>query len=366
VAPDGNPALLPLILREVRARGRITFERYMELALYHPRHGYYSSDTPRVGPEGDYYTSSDVSPLFGAAIGRQLLQMWELLDRPRPFTVVEWGAGKGMLAADILSWARAARPDFYEGLEYALVELGPGLRRWGRERLAGLPVRWLDAGDLAPGSVTGCVLSNEVADALPFHRVTVRGGALQELWVVECDGSLDEAPGDPSTPRLVGRLERGGVRLEEGQVAEVSLRAGWALTVDYGGRAGELYAAGRREGTLACYHRHTLNREPFRRVGEQDITAHVDFSALARAARDGGAQVAGYTTQAYFLAGLGLGEALAGATARATSTREYERERVAVERLINPDGLGAFRVLLARKHAPDAPLSGLSLLNEDL
>lgn len=371
--------LLSLLRTELRAGGRITFDRYMELALYHPEHGYYCRPAPPIGPEGDYYTSTDVSPLFGATLGRQLREMWLLLGCTAPFTVLEFGAGKGLLAADILGWAGAAHPDFFSSIDYAIVELSPQLRNVQRDRLQSLPVRWPDLGSVQPGSLTGCTLSNEVADALPFHRVQGASTGLRELWVTERDGGLAEEPGEPSSLSLQEYLDAEGVRLIEGQVGEINLRAplwmragldalrcGFAVVIDYGDAARELYGPARMEGTLKCYHRHVMNREPFQRIGEQDITADVNFTALARAAEAAGAQVTGYTSQAYFLAALGLGDALTSMHQRGASARAFERERAAIEELIRPDGLGGFRVLAVRKNVDQPALRGFSFGSDPL
>lgn len=377
---DGsNQTLLQLVRNELLVCEQMTFARYMDLALYHPVHGYYSSRQPRIGPQGDYYTSADVSPLFGATIGRQLLEMWRLMERPHPYAIVELGAGKGLLAADILGWAGAAHPDFFSALQYLIVEISPGSLAYQRERLAALPVRWTGQDLLDPGSLVGCILSNEVADALPFHRVRWLDGRLAEIWVTERDGRLTEVWGEPSTPLLRDYLDGFGVALSEGQTAEVNLKApewvqlqidvlssGFVLCIDYGNTASELYGPRFPDGSLACYYRHTLNKEPLRNVGEQDITARVNFTALARAARESGARIAGYTSQAYFLASLGLGEALRWSSERSASAREFERDRAAVEQLIRPDGLGGFRVLGARKGVSARSLTGFSLHSDPI
>jgi len=377
--PEGNPQLLGIIRREIAERGRITFERFMELALYHPAHGYYSAGGPRIGPEGDYYTSTDVSPLFGATLGRQVVEMWELLGRPDPFHVVEHGAGKGLLAADLLGWAGAAHPEFYRAVRYLIVEVSPAARERQREHLWRLPVSWADDADLEEDSVIGVCLSNELADALPFHRIRMTGAGIDELWVVDDGLALGLAPGEPSDRRLESYVERWGGALRPGQQAEVNLRAidwarrvvrslrrGFFLTIDYGGRAEEVHGPDHPDGTLACYYRHTRNRDPLRRVGEQDITAHVNFSALAEAVREAGGEVTGYTTQGYFLAALGIGEAVEWALRRAKSAREFEQARAQVEELVRPDGLGGFKVLVAHKGLMSPVLRGLSLLSEEI
>lgn len=377
VSEKNTLQLVQQLAGEVRTSGRITFDRFMELALYHPSDGYYSGVEPRIGPEGDYYTSTDVSPLFGATLGRQLHEMWTNMDRPGVFTVLEFGAAKGLLAADILGWVGAAHPDFYETIDYAIVERSASLRAAERATLARLPVRWTDETTLSPGHLTGCVLSNEVADALPFHRVRQLEGRLCELWVVRSTDGFAEEPGEPSTPLLRRYLRSFGVTLAEGQTAEINLRApgwmssqvewlrrGYTLTIDYGDTARALYGRRRPGGTLACYHRHSLNHEPFRQIGSQDITAHVNFTALARAAEEAGAAITGYTTQAYFLAAAGLGEALEWSAQRAATPREFERDRAAVEQLIRPDGLGGFRVLGTHKDVREPNLTGFSLFTE--
>ena len=375
---ESSHDLRELILAEIRSTGPITFERFLDLALYHPQLGYYSSTVPRIGPEGDFYTSTDVSPLFGATIGRQLREMWDVLERPSPFTILEYGAGKGLLAADVLGWAGAAHADFYAAIDYQIVERSPGLRHYQADRLGALPIRWVEDGILPVGQV-GCTISNEVADALPFHRIRQVQGVLRELWVNESDGFLRDQPGPLSTPRLAAYLDDAGITLQDGQTAEINLNAaawmrsqldilrkGFALTIDYGTTADRLYGGHFPEGTLACYHQHARNTEPFERVGLQDITAHVDFTALARAVRDAGAEVTGYTTQAYFLAALGLGDALASGDQRYASAQDFERERAAIEQLIRPDGLGGFRVLVAHKGIERPTLRGLSLHTEPL
>lgn len=367
--------MLEQLIREELARdGRMTFARYLDLVLYHPRYGYYSSKAPPIGPDGDFYTSTDVSPLFGAAIGRQLYEMWCLLGQPHPFSVLEYGAGKGLLAADVLGWTGAAHPDMFRSISYVIVEISSSLRCQQAEKLSGLPVSWMAQDAIEPGSLTGCALSNEVADALPFHRVQQLDGELRELWVVADRGGLREEPQELSTPALQEYLLRNGIDLREGQKAEVrltvapwamaqvtTLNRGFVLTIDYGDLSDRLYNPDRLEGTLRCYYRHTSNQEPFVRISKQDITAHVNFSDLANAYRTAGAEITGFTTQAFFLASLGLGEALAGVQERALTRDEWERDRNAVLQLILPDGLGGFKVLLAHKGVENPRLRGLSV-----
>jgi SAM-dependent MidA family methyltransferase len=309
--------------------------------------------------------------VFGACLARQAAELWRALDRPRPFTVLEWGAGTGALARDLLT-AAAREPDFAAALDYAIHEISPPLIEQQRATLAatGHTARWTTE----PAPPVGLALANEVLDALPVHRLTVVDGQLRELLVDWQDDDLVERPAPPTSPALAAYLADGGVRLAEGQVAEVNLGAlDWLATVaerltrgaivivDYGDTTAELYGPRRQRGTLLCYTGQTVNEQPFRRVGRQDMTAHIDFGALMRQAARLGLHVAGLTSQGAFLAGLGLGELLLERQAR-LSPLEYTRERARIADLIRPDRLGRFKVLiLTRGLPPDLPLAGLSV-----
>jgi SAM-dependent MidA family methyltransferase len=265
---------------------------------------------------------------------------------------------------------RADAP-FAAALRYAIHEVSPVLVGHQRARLAEAPgVTWTDAA--APRG--GLVLANEVLDAMPVHRVTWRGGRLLELLVDWRDGGLTEVAAPPTTPALAAALAEGGVALAEGQVAEINLAAldwlgavaaelerGAVIVIDYGDTTAGLYGPARHRGTLLCYSNQTVNEEPFARVGQQDITAHVDFGALMRRAERLGLHVAGLTTQGAFLAGLGLETILADLQAHLPPI-EYVRQRQAIADLIRPDRLGRFRVLvLTRGLPPDTALAGLRL-----
>lgn len=374
---DRAEALREVLVREISARGRITFPCYLQLVLHHPQYGYYSSVPPRIGPHGDFYSSPDVSPLFGAVLGRQVLNVWRALGAPRQFTVVEYGAGKGLLASDLLSWLQAAHPGVLAALDYGIIEISPTLRTYQKQLLSHLPVRWMDEQALPLGKLVGCFISNEVADALPWHRVVGSPDGLHELWVTLDGDRLAGQWAELSTPEIEQQLATEGIRLPPGSVADVSLAApkwlarqvqalshGVVLVIDYGAHAARLYGPLYSEGTLACYYKHTLNRDPFLRPGEQDITAHVDFTALSTSGAAAGGQLLGYTTQAYFLASLGLGEALTSAGERAGPPGEYMRERARIARLIDPAGLGGFRVLAVGVGMQAVRLQGFALRDE--
>ncbi|HEY8491521.1 MAG TPA: SAM-dependent methyltransferase [Dehalococcoidia bacterium] len=369
-----SPALVDAIRQEIRTGGPIPFRRFMELALYHPQHGYYSGDRAPMGRHADYVTSPELHPIFGALVGRQAAEMWEALGRPPRFDVVELGPGTGALARDLLRWARA-RPDFLAALRYRLVERSAPLRERQRRTVAEAepdPDRavWEAEETLAPGSVTGCILSNELVDAFPVHLVEVHGGRLQEVYVTWEGGRFRETLGEPSTPELEAYFRWVGVRPAEGNRAEVNLAAprwmrwaggllarGFVLTFDYGYEAAELYAPWRRAGTLLCFYRHAATDDPYRRVGRQDITAHVDFTALTLAGREAGLEPLGLTTQAAFLSALGIGEAL---RSPGLELEEFFARRRAVADLIDPAGLGRIRVLVQAKGTGPVRLTGLA------
>jgi SAM-dependent MidA family methyltransferase len=377
---DGHPELIRAIADEITRSGPIPFARFMELALYHPQYGYYmrASDGPgaeRIGWSGDYYTSADVHPFLARALARQVRQVDDLLGHPDPFTVVEMGPGKGLLARDFLADCQAASPSLWARLRYVLIERSPAMRASQYTQLApwaGEPgrVAWLDSLDeLAPESVTGAFMSNELVDALPVHRITMESGTAEELYVDWENARFCERRGSLSTPaltRYLDRLAAWGITLPDGYTTEINLAAltwmkrvaralghGVVITIDYGHTAQDLYGPERRKGTLLCYHRQLTSEEPYRRVGEQDLTAHVDFSTLAMAGDEAGLQVTGFTNQMSFLIGLGVEQAL-------ESLEPGSREFQALQHLLRPEGMGrTFKVLIQHKGFETPQLDGL-------
>lgn len=375
----GNPDLIAIIRAAIMAAGgRIPFARFMALALTHPVYGYYASGRGAPGREGaDFLTAPETSPYFGRCIAVQIAECWERMGAPAAFAVWEPGAGAGTLAETILDTLRDDAPDAYRAATYWLDDLSPDTHERARAALAahteGGHIDW----GRPPSGFNGVVLANEFVDALPVHRVRIEGGVLCEAYVRwdEEHDTFAEQWDTPSTPELARFLADGGVALAEGQIAEISLAAlewieaaarrigqGYVITVDYGDTAPALYRPGRfPEGSLMCYERHTANREPYRHIGAQDITAHVDFSALERTGTRAGLTTLGLTTQAAFLASLGLGEMLYAATQRASDPFRYINERNAVVRLIEPSAMGRNRVLLQGKAVPtEPPLRGLT------
>jgi SAM-dependent MidA family methyltransferase len=366
------------ILAQIERRGAVPFSQFMEWCLYHPEYGYYQTKGTRIGKEGDYYTSPSVSPLFGHLIGKQLFQMAELLGGEN-FDVVEMGAGSGFLCEDILDWAEKNLPDFYQRLRYYLVEIAPLFSQEQRERLAEKErerkVFRTDSKKFSDGEIhiQGCFLSNELVDAFPVHRVILDRGNLRELYVTQREGQFEERWGELSDPRISGYFQSLGITLQEGQKAEVNLRAlewmenvarcleqGFVLTIDYGYLAEELYAPHRREGTLLCYFQHQVSENPYERLGEQDITSHINFTSLIRKGEEVGLRFVGLVPQYQCLIGLGILEQME-TLRNQISELEALKLRLSLKHLIEPEmGLGeVIKVLIQYKGMDHPQLDGL-------
>jgi len=376
--PGHHPVLAAKIAAEIDAGGPITFARFMELALYDIEGGYYSAEEARPGRAGDFITAPEAHPIFGWALARQVHELWELLDRPNPFVIREHGAGTGALILGVLEGLSREVSPLLGALRYQPVEVEP--RRIdalaGRLRAAGHGTR-LDLGSDAGGAaVTGLVLANEVLDALPVHRIRgLAGGAIEELFVTHRGADFEEEAGPPSTQALPDRLAAEGIALRPGQEAEVclavdgwvraaaaELRRGLLLLIDYGHPAAELYDPIRRpRGTLLAYQHHRAVDNPFQSVGRQDLTAHVDMTAVEAAANRAGLPTVGITTQSELLVSLGAGDLLAGLRDQPGATVEgYLAGRAALVRMLDPAAMGRFRVMaFGSGLPPGARLRGL-------
>jgi SAM-dependent MidA family methyltransferase len=356
---DG-PAL-PRIRERLRHEGRLTFAAFMAEALHGPE-GYYTRRPRLGGADADFFTAPELHPAFGALLGELAARVWFALGRPDRFDLVEHGPGTGALCRDLLDWARHAAQDFGQSVQYHLVETSQPLRGCQRATLeeAGLldgRVTW----DAPPAgrSLHGLVIANELVDALPVHLVTVRDGRLLERYVVVEDDELGWLDDAASTPALGEYFERLGIYPAEGCLAEVNLEGvawiertaatlarGALLLLDYGYPASELYSPERRHGTLLTYRAHTLGSDPLRLVGAQDITAHVDFTSLARAGERGGLETAGLISQAALLRRLGLDQYLQQLDRSSVAAREHDANRRALQALVEPTGLGRVQALL--------------------
>jgi len=356
-----HAGLAARIRDEIRTGGPMPFARFMELALYDPDGGYYRSAEARPGRGGDFLTAPELHPIFGEMLARAVEEAWHTLGEPDPFVVREHGAGEGALAIPLLG----ALPS---QIRYAPVEIDERRLVALRERLegAGLADRLLDPDDGV--AVDGVVIANEVLDALPVHRLRRRGDRLREVAVdVNPDGAFVETEIEPTTPALAERLAAGSIELVDGQTAEIALgiddwvasaaqglRRGLLIVIDYGAPAADLYDPIRRkDGTLRAYVRHQVSADPYRFVGRQDLTAHVDVTAVERAAEAAGLTTLGITTQAEALMGLGIEDRLREIQADpATTMEQYTLLRSSLMRLLDPAAMGRFRVLVFGRDWP--------------
>jgi SAM-dependent MidA family methyltransferase len=366
-APDPDDArdsaALTARIREAcaAAGGAIAFDAYMELALYAPVLGYYAAPRSRFGERGDFVTAPELSPRFAACVGRQVA---EVLGRIGGGVVLEVGAGDGTLAAGVLEALDALG---HGDTRYLILERSAAARGFQGERLAaaGERVAWLDA--LPAAGFRGVILANELLDAIPARRFVVHGGTPLELGVAaSAEGFRWQALGPaPDVAAALGALLDtlpGGYQGEFGpargawvRTAAAGLEAGALLLLDYGYPRRELYHPQRVEGTLACHYRHRVHADPFLRPGLQDISAHVDFTAVAESGVDAGLELAGYTTQAHFLLATGLLEGLGGA---AGDSPGRIADTGAVQRLLMPGEMGEAVKVMALARGLDAPLAG--------
>ena len=324
-------SLRALIAERIRDRGPLTAAEFMDLALYHPTLGYYTRAPHRTGRAGDFFTSVDVGPQFGALLASQIDEMNRLLaaDGSSVFDLVEAGAGNGQLARDLLDAAESTYPGLYAVTRLTLVETSAAARAVQPDTLGRHRTRLAASPVTIPDKICGAILANELLDALPTHAVTMTSEGLREIYIDLVGDRFVERTGPPSIPELAGYLARLDVDLAPGWRGEINLAAvewvrtaarrlerGFMILIDYGHTAGELYSENHNAGTLTTFHRHLVGAvgdDPHQpggpawltHPGEQDITAHVDLTSVAAAAEAEGLDVLGLLDQSYFLLGLG-------------------------------------------------------------
>jgi SAM-dependent MidA family methyltransferase len=374
-----NRELIELLTERIRKEGRMDFAAFMDLALYHPVYGYYCSRSPIFGEAGDYRTAPGLHPAFGKRLERLAELVFKETGGPTPFTVLELGGGTGELAENVLGEARKRDGEFFHALHYTILERSPSLLQAQCRRLSrfGGRVTWLsDPADLLQtGPRTGLFIANEFFDALPFHRLRVVGKRVHEVFLtLDASGGLRECEGPCKSPALLSYFSRYGGALEPGfffeacpeaeewvKKLDASLARGALLIVDYGDPAGVLLSGRHPAGTARAFRRHTVGEPDPRRAGLEDITASVNFSALAHAALAGQFEESFLSTQAWLLIGLGLLDDFpepsgSGAIAEAFRLKE----------LVLPGGMGEIykALLLAKGLQPG--LAGRIGLSRDL
>ena len=370
------------MIKEISVHGSLTFARFMERTLYDTNHGYYmtqavtqdQSPGKRIGWEGDFYTAPELSPMFAKTIVQQVLEIDAQLGHPSIFRFVEMGCGNGTFAADFLQYCRRFAPDFLIRLRYILVEQSVHLQAVQQscihEVMGSLEIgspTWVCALDqLDEDSVIGVMFSNELVDAFPVHRICSQNHKLLEILVDYVEGEFVERLGPLSATTLEEYVYRHGIVLQEGQTSELHLAAeqwmkqvarvfqkGVMITIDYGHTGSDYYAPERKDGTLMCYHKHTASTNPYANVGEQDMTAHVNFSVLAKAGNDCGLLTVGFTTLANWLMGLDVEGMVEGHDSEAPEIQ-------ALCQLLRPHGMGTtFKVFVQQRGMDAVLLQGL-------
>jgi SAM-dependent MidA family methyltransferase len=359
------------LIEQIKRRGPISFCEFMRSALYDAESGYYNSQRLQIGAAGDFYTSSNVHAAFGAVLAKAFVDLWSQLGEPSRLAMIEIGAGTGQLAFDVLTALQEEQPAVFQRTGYTIVEQSPAMRARQREKLKpfAAQIEWLELSELQ--AVSGIIFSNELLDALPVHRLRYSRKGFAEQFVIvenrEDEGEeLALAWGKLSDDRLTEYIERSAAAFLEGQIIEVNLAAidwlkemagaleqGFLVTIDYGDLAPLLYAPDRRAGTLRCFYRHTLTDAILERIGEQDITASVNFSALIDFGADYGLEKMSYERQTNFLFRHGLIERIAAMENR--GTMDDLQDRLAIKNLLAPGGISDnFRVLIQRKINKDS------------
>ena len=388
-----------VIVEEIRKKGKITFAEFMRLALYHPQFGYYNLNTERIGRFGDYYTSPAVHKIFGQLIAKQLEEMWRIMGGTR-FTLVEIGSNNGWLCYDIVQELRNEYPKFYDNFQYIIVESNPcsgdkQRRLLDSAHLTGNTpavrpsacsiqdsevvavhsdekVQWhtYTPDGFSFDEIQGCFLSNEFIDALPVHRVRVENMILKEIYVSYNRGEFIEVESEISTRALQEHLATYPLALREGLQYVVNpdvsgwlrhvserLRKGFVITIDYGDVTDGANHEASNGGTPRCFYKHTVNHDYYARIGEQDITADVNFTHLMDAGRMAGLEVTGFVRQSRYLIALGILEKLLSGDMDVHSVLKAKN-------LLHPEAMGdVFKVLIQHKNIENPQLKGLRRLN---
>jgi SAM-dependent MidA family methyltransferase len=370
-------SLRKLISDRIRESGPISFAEFMEHSLYHPEYGYYARAAQRTGRAGDFFTSVDVGALFGELLAKQIAEMFRLLGpegrspETGTFDLVEAGSGNGRLAKDILDTLQHTDPDLYASIRLSLVERSPAARDAQIATLGPHAPLLVHSSAALPQHIRGVVFANELLDALPTHAVVMTDAGLREVFIDEPDGRFAEDLREPSTPRIREYVSRTGAEMHQGWRAEVNLAAedwvgmaarslekGFMIVIDYGHDAAELYGASHSAGTLTTFKSHTTFADALQTPGECDLTAHVDLTAVTRAAEQEGLTTIGRLDQTYFMLGLGLDEMVALDQSFETSA---VHRRLALKTLLLPGGLGStHKVLVFGKGVGKPRLKGLS------
>jgi len=370
------------IIRRIKSEGPITFKNFMEMALYEPELGYYSSEKTRIGRSGDFYTSSHLHTTFGMMIGKQIEEMWEIMNKPSVFQIVEMGSGAGYLCKDILEYykglgigGQGLEREIIKNLQYIIVELNPAMREQQKKLLSDYSdkIRWASS-VRELNDIKGCFLSNELLDAFPVHIIEMND-EIKEIFISADNEKLIEIKGAPGASEIADYLKEFSIEFEKGHRTEINLEIkkwlgeinrilteGFILTIDYGYSSKDYYSEDRDRGTLLCYHEHRVTENPYQNIGEQDITAHVNFSSVKKWGDEIGIKTIGFCRQGTFLVSLGIDEAIAEIY---KNSADYSFEVARIKKLILPDAMGeTHKVIIQYKGSRKPALRGFTINNQ--
>jgi len=372
----GRKELIKVIKDRINKNGSISFRDFMDMALYYPELGYYTSPKVKIGGYGDFYTASELDRAFGELLAKQFKQIYNEKVKERPFQIVEIGAGKGYLAYDILNYLINSNPEVFKNTRYIIIEKSPYHIDIQKEILKDFEnVEWIqDIIDFEDESINGVIFSNELFDSFPVHLIRKINGKIYEVFItVDDEDNVKEVLKDANED-IMRYIDELNIKIFEGMQTEINLDAkdyiqkigkklnkGYVITIDYGYPSAELYKPYRMRGTLLCYHKHKYSENFYENVGLQDITSHVNFSALKYYGRLAGLEFLGFTDQAHFLTNLGLLDILNELQQR-DDYESYERIN-RLKSLVLPKGMGEkFKVLVQYKNVKNPDIKGLEIL----
>jgi SAM-dependent MidA family methyltransferase len=353
--------LVQIIRDEIARLGPISCERFIELALYHPLLGYYSQERHRIGRKGDFITNVSVGKIFGELLADEIVELWEILGRPGEFTIAEAGAETGELASDLLSYLSQSQPSV--SWNYVIAEPSDAKQRQQRQQLSGTMVRWVSSlNELVP--IIGIIIGNEILDAMPPRVVQFSGNQWWEVSVAEENERFKFTLEPIKDPRLAAEIDKIPGHLPQPYRTEINLaaqewthavaetlRRGFILLIDYGYSRGDYYSPLRTEGTLTAYRNQRRQADIFEGIGETDITAHIDFTAIAEAGLNAGCHLLGFTDQHHFM--VGAGESRMRAFESGNDRQERDQFLRKYKMLMHPEMMGlAFKYLLMGKEVP--------------
>lgn len=361
------------IIEKIKCEGPITFETFMNIALYDLEHGYYSSGKHRIGKKGDFFTSPYVSKIFGFMLGKQVEEMWEIMDKPDNFTILEIGAEEGYMCKDIIEYL--SYKNILDSFEFIIVEPSIMMQDKQNNLLKSYTkyIKWVTDLDHI-SNITGCIITNELLDAFPVHLIEMKDN-LYEIYVNFNGTKFFEVHGKLSDKRIKEYIDEFSINLPDNYRTEINLKIkdwiksinkvldnGFIITIDYGFTTTDYYAPERNKGTLLCYFKHTVNEDPYKNIGHQDITAHINFSSLKKWAEDLGLKTIGFCQQGVYLVSLGIDEII---NEFLIPSKEYISEIAKIKNLILPGTLGeTHKVLIQYKGNLNPKLRGFNIRNQ--